>query len=112
VGKWTTIAMKGKGAAKGPVEKLTAADVAVYNKGRVTGTAPQEQRWYIITKKKIGGKKGKKITTFSPAYLGPPESRLVEGFNGVWDSEEGARSGIGDFFVVLEWLLGSARAKA
>ena len=51
------------------------------------------------------GKKGTKITTFSPSYLGPPEDRLVKGFHGVWDSEEGARGGVDDFVLYLNGSL-------
>jgi hypothetical protein len=91
---------------KAPSSKVTAGDVGCYNKGRHNeGTGQQEQRWFLRTKKKIGGKNGKKATSFSPNYVGPPEDRLVKGFHGVWDSEEGARGGVGDFVAYLNGAL-------
>ena len=91
---------------KAPSSKVTAGDVGCYNKGRHNeGTGQQEQRWFLRTKKKIGGKNGKKATSFCPNYVGPPENRLVKGFNGVWDSEEGARGGVDDFVLYLNGSL-------
>ena len=90
---------------KAPSSKITAADVGCYNKGRRNAAGEQEQRWFLRTKKKIGGKAGKQVTTFSPSYLGLPEDRLVKGFHGVWDSEEGARGGVDDFVACLNGAL-------
>ena len=79
---------------KGPKSKITAADVGCYNKGRRDAAGVQEQRWFLRTKKKEN-----RVTSFSPKYVGPPGDRFVEGFHGVWDSEEGARGGIEDFVL-------------
>jgi hypothetical protein len=95
------MAPKGQGPkGKAPKGNITSADVGWYNKGRRDAAGVQEQRWFLRTKKKEN-----RVTSFSPKYVGPPGERLVAGFHGVWDSEEGAKDGIADFVACLNGAL-------